>query len=203
MAPRMQNRPGFTMIEMAIVAGVIALLAAVALPNINFRGFEMDANTRNLQNQILASQTISVQNNKYVLLTFVYCNSQFRIVVDSNKNKGYDSGERRYWKTLSEGAKFVIPPSTIDGYSPYYVTGPGIIGYNNVAATNGKTCSTSPSVWLYPTGSTSGDVVVYLGPASTNPRKQDYRAVQMYGATGKIHVWRMQSDGTWKQSDMQ
>jgi len=197
-----RSRSGWTLVEMAIALGVLAVVAGIALPNIDFRRFEMDGNARNVQNHIIAAQNLAVQKNKNVVLTFVYCNDQIRTVVDANANNGYDAGELRTWKTLSEGAKFVTPPTTIDGYSPYYATGPGIIVYNNVAATNGTTCNTSPSVVLYPTGSTSGDVVIYVGPIK-NVRKQDYRAIQVYGATGKVHVWRMMTDGRWKQSDMQ
>ncbi|MBI3567875.1 MAG: hypothetical protein HY084_06725 [Gemmatimonadetes bacterium] len=190
------------MIEMAIAVGVIAVLALIALPNIDFARFRMDGNARNVQNHIIAAQNLAVQRNNNILLTFVYCNAQFRTVLDLNKNNSYDGGnETRTWKTLSEGATFVIPPTTIDGDSRYYVTGPGVVAYNNVAATNGQVCMYSPSVALYPMGSTSGDFVVYLG--SPRGRKVDYRAVQVYGATGKVHVWRMMSDGTWKQSDMQ
>ncbi len=189
------------MIEMAIAVGVIAVIAIVAIPNIDFRKFEMDSNARNVQNHIIAAQTTAVQKNKNVVLTFVYCNNQFRTVIDANGNNGYDAGETRTWVNLSEGAKFVTPLTTIDGAGLYYATGPGIIVYNNVAATNGQVCVSSPSIVLYPRGSTSGDVVIYIGSAAG--RKQDYRAIQVYGATGKVHIWRTQPDGSWKESDMQ
>lgn len=201
--PPRRARWGWTLIEVAIAMGVLAVVMLIALPNIDFRKFEMDGNARNVQNQIIAAENKAVQLNQNILVSFIYCNAQFRLVVDLNKNNSYDGGnETRTWRTLSEGAQFVVPPKTIDGADRYYVTGPGVVEYNNVVATNGQVCSYSPSVALYPMGSTSGDFVVYIGPIAS-ARQTDYRAVQVYGSTGKVHVWRMMSDGNWKQSDMQ
>lgn len=203
MPPVRRTRQGFTMIELSIVLGVIAVLALIALPNIDFKRYEMDANARNVQNHIIAAQNLAVQKNQWILLTFAYCAGQFRTVIDLNKNNSYDGGaETRTWKTLSAGASFVVPPKTIDGAGRYYVTGPGVVAYNNVATTSGTTCNTSPSMTFYPNGSTSGDVVIYVGPKSS-ARRSDYRAIQVYGATGKVHVWRMGTDSRWKQSDLQ
>jgi hypothetical protein len=57
-----------------------------------------------------------------------------------------------------------------------------------------------PTVTFYPNGSTSGDVVIYVG--SSSGRLTDMRALHITGATAKVKFYRMQSDGTWKLADM-
>jgi prepilin-type N-terminal cleavage/methylation domain-containing protein len=195
---RRAARAGFTMIELAIVIGVVAILAAVAIPNIDFQRYRMDTGLRNVQNQMIAANYTAVQRNCPVVITFFYTQGQFRVVTDLNSSGTWNSNEPRNWRTLSDGVKFVIPPSTIDGASPYYATGPGIYYLNATGQTS--TCPTCPTMQFFPNGSTTGDVVVYLGSGKTGDNSV-YRAVQIFGATSKVYLWRMQKDGTWKKSD--
>ncbi len=185
------------MIEMAILVGIIAVLAAIAIPNIDFQRFRMDTNMRAVQNQLIGAQMLSVQKKVRVILTFVYNEGQFRVVQDQNNDGLWGGAEPRNWRTLAEKMKIVIPPSTIDGASPYYATGPGI-RYVGITGTSGTACASCPTMDIYPNGSTSGDVVVYFGSGKT-ARKSDYRAVQIYGSTSKVKLWRMQDNGSWKQ----
>jgi prepilin-type N-terminal cleavage/methylation domain-containing protein len=191
-------RTGFTMIEMAIVVGVVAILAAIAIPNIDFQRYRLDTGMRNVQNQMIAASYTAVQKNAPVIITFFYTQAQFRIVTDLNSSGTWNSNEPRNWRTLSEGVQFVVPPSTIDGAYPYYATGPGIYYLNATGQTS--TCPTCPTMSFYPNGSTSGDVVVYIG-SGKNGQTSAYRAIQIFGATSKVFMWRMQSDGTWTKSD--
>ena len=52
----------------------------------------------------------------------------------------------------------MIPPVSIDGATPYYATGPGLTYLNQTYL--------YPTVTFYPNGSTSGDVVIYIGSAT-------------------------------------
>ena len=195
--PRSRVRSGFTMIEMAIVIGVVAILAAITLPNVDFSRWRMDSNMRAVQNQLIGAQMLSVQKKVRVILTFVYNEGQFRVVQDQNNDGLWGGSEPRNWRTLAEKMKIVTPPTTIDGASPYYATGPGI-RYVGITGTSGLACNSCPTMDIDPTGSTSGDVVVYFG-SGKSASKADYRAVQIYGSTSKVKLWRMQDDGTWKQ----
>ena len=186
-------RRAFTMIELVIVVGVVAILAAIALPNISFSRMIMDSSAATVQNSIVATQAQVVQHNYPYILSFCFLRSQYRMVGDANSDGKYNSGESINWRTLPENMKFVIPPSTIDGATPWYATGPGLHYINS------SVCgTTSPTLNLYPNGSTSGDVVIYVGSGKSG-RLQDYRALQVYGSTSKVYMWRMMKDGKWKK----
>jgi prepilin-type N-terminal cleavage/methylation domain-containing protein len=190
----LRERRGWTLIEMMITVGVVAILAAIALPSVSFARFRMDGAARQVQLRFIAAQSKSIEQQQNYLVTFFWSQSQFRVVNDKNGNGLWDGGvELRNWFTLPEKIHFMIPPSTIDGAAPAYATGPGV----HMVGSGGNYY---PSITFYPNGSTSGDVVVYMGTQST--RLSDFRAVQITGATSKMKYWRMQADGTWKLSTM-
>lgn len=188
---RPRRRPGFTIVEMAIALGIAAILAALALPAIDFNRYRMDANARLVQNRLIWAQSQAVQRNMQILVQLYYDANQFRIVEDSTADAAYTNGERVYYTTLAEGMKFVTPPTTVDGATPYYATGAGVTTFGT---------GNYPQMVFYPTGSSSGDAVIYLG--SPRGRPQDNRAIKVTGATSKMSFYRMGSDGVWRLSEM-
>lgn len=182
------------MIELAIVLVVVAILTAIAIPNLDFTRYRLDAAAGTVQNMIVATQAQTVSKNYPYLLSLCFKLGQYRMVGDKNANGKVNTGESVTWRTLPENLKFVVPPKTIDGQSPWYATGPGL-SY----LTGGGCGGNNPTLTLYPNGSSSGDMVVYLGSGQTN-RKQDYRAIQIYGSTSKVYLWRMNSAGVWQQA---
>lgn len=185
-------RRGWTMIEMSIVLALVAILVAIALPNIDFARYRMDANARTVQNQFIAQQLAAIQRNMPIIVTIVYDQGHLTITEDANSNGVPDANEYTYNRALVEGAQFITPPVSIDSATPYYATGPGLTYLNQTYL--------YPTVTFYPNGSTSGDVVVYIG--STAGRLTDMRALQITGATSKVKFYRMMADGTWKLADM-
>lgn len=187
--PRRPRRHGYTIVEVAIALGIAAILAALAVPAIDFNRMRMDANARLVQNQLLNSQQRAVQRNMQVLVIMDYDRSQFHIVEDSTGDGAYTTGERHYYNSLASGMKFVRPPSTIDGATAAYATGAGI-----------SLSGSYPMLIFYPNGSSSGDAVIYLG--SPKGRAQDNRAIKVSAATSKMYFYRMRADGTWALSEM-
>jgi len=177
---------------MSIVLAVIVIMLAVAIPNIDFAKYRMDANARTVQNQFITNQLQAIQRNMPIIVTIVYDQGHLTVTEDKNANGVADPEEYTYNKVLVEGAQFVIPPVTIDSAAPYYATGPGLTYLNKTYM--------YPTVTFYPNGSTSGNVVVYIG--STSGRLTDMRALAITGATSKVRYYRMASDGTWRVADM-
>ena len=68
---------------MAIALGIAAILAALALPAIDFNRYRMDANARLVQNRLIWAQSQAVQRNMQILVQLHYDENQFRIVEDS------------------------------------------------------------------------------------------------------------------------
>jgi prepilin-type N-terminal cleavage/methylation domain-containing protein len=189
--PRARARRGFSIIELAVALGIGAILTALALPSIDFNRFRMDSNARLVQNKLLWAQSRAVQRNMQVLVEMYYARAQFRIVEDSTADGLYTNGERVSWTTLSEAMKFATPPTTIDAVTPFYATGAGISNPGD---------GTYRTMIFYPSGSSSGDAVIYLG--SPRARLQDNRAIKISGATSKMYFYRMGPDGVWRLSDM-
>lgn len=180
------HRRGFSIVEVVMALGIGAILMALALPSIDFNRLRMDGNARLVQNRLLWAQSRAVQRNMQVLVELYYDRNQFRLTDDSTADNSYTAGETMSYQTLSDGMVFATPPTTIDAATPYYATGAGVTlsGAANY-----------PKIIFYPTGSSSGDAVIYLG--SPKARPQDNRAIKISGATSKMYFYRMGPDGVW------
>jgi type II secretory pathway pseudopilin PulG len=191
---KLRARHGWTVIEMVITVGVAAILAAIALPNIDFNKFKMDGACRGVQLRFIHAQSKAVEGQVNYILTFFWNQDQFRVVNDQNGNGLWDGGtELVSWFTLPEGVHFLVPPTTIDGATPNYATGPGATATSDAGPNY-------PTVTFFPNGSSSGDVTVYIGTSAA--KLSDFRAIHVTGSTSKVAYWRMQKDGTWAHSDM-
>lgn len=184
----MTRRPGYTIIEVALVLVLIAIMSAMAIPRISFLRYRQDANGRLVQHTLLAAQQTSVRKNTNVLVVLDYAQSRMRIVQDTNSNGAADGTESWQSQKLAEGATFAIPTTTVDGATAYYATGPGI-----TTTTNG------PTITFFPNGSASGDAYVYIGVPTG--RSDALRAIQFEGSTGRSHLWRYLS-GAWRRDSI-
>ncbi|MFI5246775.1 MAG: hypothetical protein ACHQQR_16195 [Gemmatimonadales bacterium] len=179
------------MIGVAILLVLVAIVAGIILANVDFERYRMDANARVLQNQFIAQQVTAVKLNVPVIVAIVYDRGKLTITRDANGNGIAEPTERTQTTTLGDGARFVIPPVPIGGGAPFYATGPGLAYLNQSYK--------YPTVTFYPNGSTSGDVVVYLG--STSGRPADMRALEITGASSKVKFYRFEG-GAWKLAEM-
>ena len=173
---------------MMLVVALVAIMAAMALPKISFLRYRQDANGRLVQRTLIVAQQKALSKNTNVLFVMDYAESRMRIVQDTNANGAADVSE--VWESwqLNEGARFAIPTVTVDGATAYYATGPGV-----------STTTAGPTITFYPSGSASGDAILYVGVSSG--RSDALRAIEFAGSTGRTRLWRY-LEGSWRRDSL-
>jgi len=182
------RRRGYTIIEVAMVLVLIAVMAAMALPKVSFLRYRQDAAGRQVQRTMISAQQTAMKNTTNVLLVMDYSSSRLRVVQDTNTNGAADAAEQWVSWALPYGAKFSIPTVTVDGATAYYATGAGI-----------TTTANGPTLTFYPNGSASGDAFIYLGV--TTGRSDALRAIEFAGSTGRSRLWRY-VNGAWRRDSI-
>lgn len=180
---------GFTLLEILTVLAVISIVVGWAIVRVTSSGYRMDANVRLLQNAMLAAQQTAISRASAVQVMFDASTTgqhRLRVLVDADDDGVMSTSEDVRYRPLS-GANFLAPPSTVDGESPAYVTGPGLVADRP---------EFQQAVRIAPNGTMGGDVVLYLG--TTTGRPEDFRALVISGATGRVSFWS-HATGSWAQ----
>ncbi len=178
-------RDGFTLIEMVMVLGVIAIIVSIAIPRFDYTRFRMDAAARLVRSTMQKAQRMGVQRQYNIVVSFDQVNQSIRVLEDVNNDLVVNGTENRYWYPLPDGAVFGTPPSNIA------LTGSAaIIGPDLTATADGMV-----SVIFRRDGSASSDFEVFVG--SPNSLARNFRGVQVTKATGRSDWYRM-VDYVWK-----
>jgi prepilin-type N-terminal cleavage/methylation domain-containing protein len=185
----MPRRRAFTLIEILMVIALIGVVTGFAVTRFSYWSYRMDANIRLLQNVIIGAQQTAITRNTQVQVMFDATANRVRILQDFNGNGAMDATDSVRYRPLADGAEFQSPPTTIDGLSSSYMTGPGVIETGNPLMR---------AIRIEPNGSLSGDVVVYIGSPRALP--EDFRALTIVGATARTGFWS-RSSGAWRQRD--
>ncbi|MBL8997872.1 MAG: prepilin-type N-terminal cleavage/methylation domain-containing protein [Gemmatimonadales bacterium] len=183
------SRPGrrraFTLIEILMVIALIGIVTGFAVTRVSYWGYRMDSNIRLLQNVIIGAQQLAITRNVTVQVMFDANEHRVRILQDFNNNGLMDASDSARYRPLADGAQFQVPPTTIDGAAPAYMTGPGVIATGNPL---------QKAIRIAANGSLSGDVVVYIGSPRNLP--EDFRAMSIVGATSRTGFWT-NGGGAW------
>jgi prepilin-type N-terminal cleavage/methylation domain-containing protein len=181
-----RQRRGHTLIETLVVLVVIATLAGIAGPRMNYSAMRVDANVRVVRAVLQQAWRSAIKNQHDMLVSVDTAGKRFRIVEDMNNDGLVTTGERVSFRTLEEGAEFGVPPSGVVGTVTSSVSGPGV-----------KTLNGMPTITFRRSGATSGDVELYV---STMYRGVTYfRGVTVAQATGRSDWFRL-VNGTWWRS---
>jgi len=181
---RGEGERGFTLVEMLIAIVLIAVIAAFALPRLDFVDMRLDANMRIVRSVLQQSWRASIQKQHDLVVSFDVATHRVRIVEDMDNDGAIDSGERVSWRPLEEGVLFDVPPAGVNGSVGAAVAGPGV-----------RTLTAFPSVIFHRNGSTSGDIEIYLSAQKRGGK--GWRALTVAQTTGRSD-WFRAVNGTWQ-----
>lgn len=176
-------RRGFTLLELTVVLIMVGVIAAMAVPRLNYEKYRADAAMRTVRTVMQGAQRNAIMRQTNVVVAFDVSNRQMRIVEDANNNCVYDGGERSTSRPLEDGAKFAVPATGYGSTPAAAVTG------SNLCMLAGL-----PAVQFLRDGAASSDVDVYL--TSSRGAAVDYRLVRVTRATGRTESFRP-SGATW------
>ena len=169
-----------------MVVALIGIVAGWAISRVGASGYKLDANIRMLQNLLIGAQQTAITRNVHVQVMFDAANERVRVLLDADNDGRVSEGEVATFRAL-DGAQFLTPTMSVDGSSPFYLSGPGAIETGNPL---------QRAIRFAPNGALSGDVVVYIGTSAG--RDADLRAIAIAGATARTAYWSY-ATGQWRR----
>lgn len=182
-----ERRSGFTAVEVVIVAVLVGIVAAMAVPRINYERFRADAAMRGVSIALQTAQRNAIMRQTNVVVSFDASGRRVRMLEDANNNCAVDPGERQYSRPLEEGTRLATPPV---GYSGAVTAA--------VSTTDQCTVSGLPTVQFLRDGASSSDLEVYL--TSSRGTRQDFRLVRVMRATGRTQLYKFDG-GAWRATN--
>ncbi|MEP7384587.1 MAG: type II secretion system protein [Gemmatimonadota bacterium] len=176
-------RRGFTLLELIVVLIMVGIIAAMAVPRLNYEKYRADAAMRTVRTILQGAQRNAIMRQTNVVVAFDVPNKRMRVVEDANNNCTYDAGERSTWRPLEDGARFVIP-------APGYGSTPA----SAVSGSNLCMMLGLPAVQFLRDGAASTGIDVYL--TSSRGAAVDNRLVRVTMATGRTESFRY-NGSTW------
>ncbi|HRN53106.1 MAG TPA: type II secretion system protein [Gemmatimonadaceae bacterium] len=185
------QRRGFTFVEILMVMILIGIISGWIVTRLTTRRYQMDASVRLIQNVVMSAQQTAISRGIPVQLMFDASGTaghRIRILLDADDDGAVSMSETVSYRPLG-GATFLAPDATMDGATPAYVTGPGLV--------TGRP-ALQQAIRIGPNGALDGDVNVYIGSAPT--RLSEMRAIVITGATGRTAFWTRAS-GSWTRRE--
>ena len=173
---RYRARPGFSLVEVAVVLVLAGILTALAMPKIDVGRYKADAVVTVVRSVMQQAQRASLVAQHDVIVSFDLSGNRIRLVWDANNNHAIDQGERITWTSLSAGNKFATPPIGVRGAVNDPIVGPDV-----------KVISSMPTVTVHRDGSLSSELEIYVSTIAAPTR---WRAVTVIQATGRTDWYR-------------
>lgn len=98
----MRNSSGFTLAELMIVAGLVGILSAIAVPAIvaEMPRYRLNGASRQVMSDLLAARMQAVSENNEFMVSFDVNNHQYTILDDDDNDGSADAGEIATTKDL-------------------------------------------------------------------------------------------------------
>ncbi len=187
----MRNYRAFTLIEMVIVIALIAVITAMALPQVNYTGYRVDSGARAVRAAFQRAENYAVSSQHNQLVAIDVPHGELYIVDDVNNNLAPDPGEHVLGVPLQDGVIFATPPATTTWTGAALATSPlNAASLINVTI-NGNSL---PAFVFRSDGAASTTLQLYV----TSMRRQvnDWRGVNVTQATGRAD-WYKDQAGIW------
>lgn len=179
-------RPGFTIIEIVLVMVMLAVVAALAIPRLDFQKYRTDAAVQGLRTVLMQAQRTALLRQYDVIVTIDTAHNTLRWYEDVNGDGVIQSTEHQRAYPLNDGVKFTVPPVGLDSTVHASVVGSQLGSLNSL-----------PSVTFHRDGAATSSLELYIaGPA--NP-SVTYRAIRLTQGTGRTDLYRYNAAaGIWQ-----
>ncbi len=178
---------GFTMIEILVVVALLALVAAFAIPKLDFSSYRVNGAARSLTAVLARAQRLAVTNQSNVNVLFDAAHNAVVLHEDLNNNNQMDTGEvvRRY--PLGDGVVYGLGGAPALIYTPTPVS--FAVGLNGL-----------PELTFRRDGSASqnGTACLTSAAAVATPQPAYARCVEVVEATGRPS-WYQYNGTAWVQ----
>jgi prepilin-type N-terminal cleavage/methylation domain-containing protein len=185
---RQTNRPGMTLVELAVVVTVVGVVAGFAAPYASSAQFQSDAAARKVHTTLMAAERLAIARQHDVVVSFDTVGHTVRTLEDGDGDGKVDLGERVTWQPLGDNVYFAAPPSALPGSTRATVSGAALRALDGM-----------PSVTFKRNGAASTNVEVYVAAGSRG--RPFYRAVAVTQATGRPEWFRWLGDH-WKDASL-
>lgn len=170
---RRRDRRGFSILELTVALIMISIIAAMAVPRLNYERYRSDAAMRTVKTVLQAAERNAIMRQTNIVIGFDEANRNMEILEDANNNCTLDSGERLTKRPLEEGAKFALPPA------PYPPSTPS----TSVSGPNLCTMHSLPAIQFLRDGAASTDADIYV--TSSRGSASDFRLIRVTQASGR------------------
>ena len=178
------RRPGFTLVEIAIVLMMIGMVAAFTLPRLDLGRYRADAAAQTARGAFQTAQRGALTRQYDVMVSVDAATNRVRIAYDANGDGAIASTERVTWQSLPDGSLFSAPSvGGLSGAVSAAFSGAGV-----------RTVGGMPTLTYHRDGSTSGDAELYV--ATRVGAKRAWRALQVTQATGRVDWFRFGASWT-------
>lgn len=180
---------GFTLAEVVVVLGVMAILAAIALPHFDRTAVNLDVQEQNIRGALLMAQRLAIVRGCDVVVAFDEAGRQLRVQEDPDGDMASDPGEGERWTQIEGDVRFGRGSA------------PALKGVTDDIGFAGRQAG-RPAFVFHRDGSASERGLFYV--TSVRGAQADYagdaRAFELQRATGRLVGWRYTSAG-WRKEN--